>query len=98
MHSHIVNATIQVVPLAQDRHPYEWVDIAIPIIQRSGVKHEVRAFATELEGTYEEVVRVFNEVNEHLCQQECAEWITYFNVQIRSGGDITGDEKTAKYR
>ena len=98
MHKHIVNATIQVVPLAQDRHPYEWVDIAIPIIRQSGIKHEVRAFSTELEGTYEEVVQVFNNVNEHLCNMKCKEWITYFNIQIRADEDINADEKTAKYK
>lgn len=98
MHQYIVNATIQVVPLAQDRHPYDWVDIAIPIIQQSGIKHEVRAFATELEGTYEAVMKVINAVNEHLYQQGCHEWITNVQLQIRSGGDITAEEKTAKYR
>jgi uncharacterized protein YqgV (UPF0045/DUF77 family) len=98
MHSKIVNATIQVVPLAQDRHPYDWVDIAIPIIQRSGIRHEVRSFCTELEGTYEEVVKVFNDVNEHLFQLKCQEWITYFNIQLRAEADITADEKTAKYQ
>ncbi len=44
MHQFIVNATIQVLPLAQDKHPYEWVDEAIHIIQQSGIKYEVRAF------------------------------------------------------
>lgn len=98
MHQYIINATIQVIPLAQDKHPYEWVDIAIPIIQAYGIKYEVRPFSTELEGTYEQVIDVFNKVNHHLLEQNCSEWITNLQVQIRSNGDMTGEEKIEKYK
>ncbi len=98
MHNYLINASIQIVPLAQDRHPYAWVDEAIAIIQRSGIKHEVNAFATVLEGTYAEVMQVIHQVNEHLQQQGCHEWITNLQIQIRSNADITADEKTEKYR
>lgn len=97
MHQFIVNASIQILPIVQDKHPYEWVDEAIAIIQQSGIKHEVGTFATVLEGTYEEVMAVLNAVNEHLYSRECNEWITNVQLQVRSKGDITGDEKTAKF-
>jgi uncharacterized protein (TIGR00106 family) len=98
MHQYIINASIQIVPIVLDKHPYEWVDDAIAIIQQSGIKHEVGPFATVLEGTYDEVMRVINQVNEFLYQKGCAEWINNLQIQIRSNGDITGDEKTAKFR
>lgn len=99
MHNHIVNATIQVIPLAQDRHPYEWVDIAIEAIMEAGIKtYEVRAFATELEGTYDQVTSVYHAVNERLLNRECPEWITNLQIQIRSKGDMPASEKTDKYR
>ena len=98
MHSYIVNASIQIVPLAQDRHPYLWVDEAIAIIEASGVRFEVGAFATVLEGTHDAVMQVIADVQEHLYQKGCAEWITSIQLQVRSSGDITGDEKTAKYQ
>lgn len=98
MHNFIVNASIQIVPLAQDRHPYEWVDEAIAIIQAAGIKHEVSAFQTLLEGTYNEVMQVVHDVQEHLFQQGCAEWIAQVQLQVRAGGDITADEKTGKYQ
>ena len=97
MHSYIVNASIQILPVVQDRHPYEWVDEAIAVIQQSGVKYEVGAFATTLEGSYEAVMKVIHDVNEYLLAQGCAEWISNVQVQIRSKGDITGEEKTAKF-
>jgi len=99
MHQYIVNATIQVVPLAQDRHPYEWVDIAIEAIRESGItEYEVRPFATELEGSYEQVTSVYHAVNERLLDRRCTEWITNLQIQIRAAGDMPASEKTAKYR
>lgn len=98
MHNYIVNATIQILPLAQDKHPYEWVDDAIMVIEASKVKYEVRPFATELEGKYDEIISLFNDINEHLFAKKCQEWICNLQIQIRSNGDMTGDEKTAKYQ
>lgn len=98
MHQYIVNASIQILPVVQDRHAYEWVDEAIAIIQNAGIKYEVGPFATVVEGTYEEVMKVINAVNEHLFSRHCNEWITSIQLQIRSGGDITGDEKVEKFR
>ena len=98
MHQYIVNASIQIVPIVQDKHPYEWVDEAIGIIQRSGIKHEVGPFATVIEGTYDEVIKIIHAVNEYLYNKGCAEWISNVQLQIRSGGDITGEEKTMKFK
>jgi uncharacterized protein YqgV (UPF0045/DUF77 family) len=98
MHQFTVNASIQILPIVQDRHPYEWVDEGIAIIQNSGIKHEIGPFATVVEGTYAEVISVINAINEHLYTRHCNEWITSIQLQIRSGGDMTGDEKTAKFK
>jgi uncharacterized protein (TIGR00106 family) len=98
MHQFIVNASIQILPLSQDKHPYEWVDDAIAIIQESGIKYEVGAFTTVLEGTYDEVISVINQVNDCLYNKDCSEWITNVQIQIRADGDMTGDEKTIKYK
>jgi uncharacterized protein YqgV (UPF0045/DUF77 family) len=97
MHQFTVNATLQILPIVKDRHPYEWVDEAIEIIQNSGIKYKVGSFSTELEGTYEEVMRVVNLVNDYLYSKECIEWIASIQIQIRSNEDMTGDEKTAKF-
>lgn len=98
MHNYIINASIQIVPIVQDRHPYEWVDEAIAIIQQSGIKHDVGPFATVLEGKYDAVMKVIHDVNEYLYNKGCSEWISNVQIQIRSAGDITGEEKTEKFR
>jgi uncharacterized protein (TIGR00106 family) len=97
MHNYIINASIQIVPIVLDKHPYEWVDEAIEVIQKSGIKHEVGPFATVLEGTYNEVMKVINDVNEHLLSRGCAEWISNLQIQLRSDRDITANEKTEKF-
>ena len=98
MHQHIINASLQIIPVVQDRHPYEWVDEAIAVIQQSPVKYEVGPFATVLEGSYIEVLTVINNINDYLLEKGCAEWILNAQIQIRANGDITGDEKTAKFK
>lgn len=98
MHSYIVNASIQILPVGTVKHPYSWVDEAIEVIQQSGIKYEVGPFATVIEGTYNEVIKVINEVNEYLVSKGCEEWISSLQIQIRSNGDITGDEKTDKFK
>ena len=98
MHNHIINASIQIVPIVQDKHPYEWVDEAILIIQESGIKHEIGPFATVLEGTYAEVMKVINDVNEYLLSKGCDEWIANVQIQIRSNRDITSNEKIEKFK
>ena len=97
MHQYTINASIQIIPIVLDKHPYHWVDEAIAIIQKSGIKYEVTSFATILEGTYAEVMQVIHEVNEFLYEKGCAEWITNCQIQIRSADDVTGSEKTQKF-
>ena len=98
MHNYTVNASVQILPIVQDKHPYQWVDEAIAIIQQSGIKHEVGPFATVLEGSYDEVMKVVHSVNEYLYSKGCNEWISNVQLQIRSGGYITGEEKTEKFK
>src|SRR5690349_5101369 len=98
MHNYLVNGSIQIVPIVQDKHPYEWVDEAIAIIQQSGIKYEVGPFATVVEGRYDEIMKVIDDVNEYLCSKGCNEWISNIQIQIRSKADITADEKTDKFK
>lgn len=98
MHPYIINASIQLLPIVEDRHPYEWVDEAIDIIKTSGLLYEVGPFATTVEGNYGEVMALINNINEHLYGRNCAEWITSVQIQIRSGEDMTGSIKTAKHK
>jgi len=97
MHHHIINASIQIIPIVEDKHPYEWVDEAISIIQKSGIKFQVGPFSTVIEGTYVRVMQVIHDVNEYLYERGCEEWISNLQIQIRSHKDVTAEEKTKQW-
>ena len=97
MHTHIINASIQILPIVEDKHPYEWVDEAIFIIQKSGVKYKIGPFATVVEGSYVQVMQVIHAINEHLVAEQCNEWITSLQLNMRSQSDITANEKVSKF-
>lgn len=97
MHNYRVNASIQILPIVQHKHPYEWVDDAISVIQQSGIKYQIGPFATVVEGSYEEVMNVVHNINEHLFRQGCDEWIASVQFNIRSNRDITAAEKVSKF-
>jgi uncharacterized protein YqgV (UPF0045/DUF77 family) len=97
MHNYIINASIQIIPIVTDKHPYAWGDEAISVIQQSGIQYEIGPFATILEGKYEMVMKVIHDVNEYLFSRKCPEWISNVQIQIRSGGDITSQEKIEKF-
>jgi hypothetical protein len=40
---------------------------------------------------------VINDINEYLYSKSCNEWICNAQIQVRSKGDITGEEKTEKF-
>ena len=97
MHSHTICASIQILPLATQLHPYRWVDEAIAVIKASGINYKVNAFDTVLEGTYPQVMQVIKQVNDQLCSQGCEEWITHLQIQIRSKQGVSADEKTSSH-
>jgi uncharacterized protein YqgV (UPF0045/DUF77 family) len=98
MHNYTVNANLQILPLGMNRHPYVWVDEAIGVIQKSGIEFEVNAFGTVLTGTYDQVMKVINAVNEYLYIDGCEEWIVNSQIQIRNASSVNSQEKTAKFR
>lgn len=100
MHDHIINAAIQIVPVlsSSDKHPYQWVDEAIAVIHGSGLKYEVGAFATTVEGKYDEVMQLVNDINHFLQEKSCAEWICNVQLQVRCSSDITAEEKVSKFK
>ena len=97
MHSYIINASLQVVPVTDDRHPYVWIDDAIETIRASGIKYEIGPFATVLEGSYEEVMMTIHAVNDCLQSKGCKEWLCNIQLQIRHDRGVTASEKTEKY-
>lgn len=39
-HNFVVKASLQLLPVVQDKHPYAWVDEAIAVICEDGIRYE----------------------------------------------------------
>jgi uncharacterized protein (TIGR00106 family) len=90
-----VNVAVQVLPLVEE--PYPVVDQAIQIISESGVKYEVGAMETVMEGPLDQLLEVAKSA--HLaCLEAGAEKVVTI---IKIGDHVSGttiDEKVRKYR
>ena len=93
MHNFITNASIQLVPIVQHRHPYEWVDEVIALIGKSGLPFTVGPFGTAVEGTYAGIRQLIDDINNYLHQHQCAEWLLNVQWQMRAAEDVTIEEK-----
>jgi uncharacterized protein YqgV (UPF0045/DUF77 family) len=94
MNQKLTNASIQLIPIVEDRHPYEWVDEVIALIDKSGLMYKVGPFGTVVEGTYDQINDLIQSINTYLYRQNCTEWVLNVQWHIRSGGDVTVEEKT----
>lgn len=98
-HSYIISASLQLVPIVSGaKHPYEWIDEVIAIIKASGLPYEVGPFSTSIESDYKSVMKLIDNINSFLFTQKCPEWVLQTQLQLRSGADMTSNEKTDKYR
>jgi len=90
-----VNISIQVLPLIEDAYPI--VDHAIETIHSSGVKYEVGAMETVMEGPLDDLLAIAKEA--HLaCFKAGAEKVV---TLIKIGDDVSGtsiESKVGKYR
>ncbi|MNB76116.1 hypothetical protein D3C81_236450 [compost metagenome] len=90
--------SIQVIPKTpggEDSIPY--VDTAIEVIQRSGVKHQVNALETTMEGELPELLEIVKEMQEALIEAGCPSVISQIKIAHYPSG-ISMDGLTEKYR
>lgn len=97
MHTHQINAQIQLLPIGTTEHPYYWVDKAIEKIQKSGLKYLVGPFGTSIEGSMADIQHLLFQLNEMLLADGCPEWL--FNVQyhIKAHEPVKAGDKTRKF-
>lgn len=93
-----INAAIQVLPRSSAKGTYELVDVAIEVIQKSGLAYQVCPFETVVEGSYDEVMAVVKEVNEAVYNAGAEEMITNLKIQTRNNQDVYIDDKMNKYK
>lgn len=93
----LINAAIQVLPRSSEKGTYELVDLAIEIIQHSGMKYRVCPFETVVEGAYDDVMRLIKEIHEAVYAGGADEMITNIKIQTRHNQDVFIEDKMSKY-
>ena len=74
-----VNLAIQVLPFSESEDKYVIIDKAIAVIAESGLKYVVCPFETVVEGTYDEVMEVVQDIKHSCLLAECGR----FNYQSK---------------
>lgn len=98
MHQHLINASLQLIPIDHASRAMPKIDKAIDIIKASGLASEVGPFGTTVEGPYYQVIALVNALNEMMLESSDTEWVLNIQMHIHPAGDITMQGKTAKHR
>jgi len=92
-----INLAIQVLPKSSTKGTYELVDVAIELIQRSGLKYRVCPFETVIEGQYDEVMKLVKDIHDAVYANGAEEMITNIKIQTRYNQDVFIEDKMEKY-
>jgi len=92
-----INLAIQVLPRSSTKGTYELVDVAIELIQKSGLKFRVCPFETVIEGYYDEVMKLVKDIHEAVYAGGAEEVIANIKIQTRHNQDVFIDDKMNKY-
>ncbi|HET7558388.1 MAG TPA: thiamine-binding protein [Limnochordia bacterium] len=90
--------SIQILPKTtgeQDVIPL--VDRAIAVIQAAGVKHQVSALETTMEGELDHLLRIVAQMQDEMIAAGCPSVISQIKILYAPSG-VSMDRLTAKYR
>jgi len=92
-----VNVSLQILPIVKEETIYEIVDKVIKYIDRSGVKYEVGAMETTMEGDFDKLMDIVKEAQK-ICEEEgVPRIVSIVKIDYKPEG-VTIDEKVEKYR
>ncbi|MDI3471963.1 MAG: hypothetical protein PWQ20_604 [Thermotogaceae bacterium] len=92
-----ITMSIQLLPLVKnDKELYEIIDNAIEIIGSSGLKFEVNAHSTIVEGDFERLLEIVKKIKENTLKVS-KRFVLNVQFDVSEKG-VTIDEKTKKYR
>lgn len=91
-----INVAVQLLPTKTSKDKIELIDAAILLIKQSGLKHLVCPFETVIEGTYDEIFNLINQIRIQSIKNGCEELI--INIKIHAGSkDLFFEDKLVKY-
>lgn len=92
-----INVAVQVLPRSGTKGTYELVDVAIELIQKSGLKYRVCPFETVIEGYYDEIMKLVKDIHEAVYASGAEEMITNMKIQTHYNQDVFIEDKMNKY-
>ena len=93
----IMNAAIQVVPLEKSTIAMEIVDRSIEIIQKSGLQYTVCPFETSVDGTWEQINSLLNDLKNQLKNESIEDALINVKFQISNGKSTVGADNIQKF-
>ncbi len=96
MSGYNVNLSLQVVPI-NSLNSYKMIDEAIEVIQKSGIKYEVGPFATIMEGPFEKLLEIVQEVKSTVMMNEIDELLFNIQIHMKKGRSVKMEDKTSKF-
>ena len=96
----LANLDIQILPSLEggtEKDKYRVIDAVIGYIQKTGLKYEVGALGTVVEGEFEELLEILKKSQE-ICFTEGADRVCTMAKFDHKKEGITIDEKVAKFR
>ena len=94
-----MNLAIQILPMHMNKEQaYSAIDAAIAKIEASGLKYVVCPFETVIEGTYEEVIKLVDDMQDAAYDNGAESLIVNMKLHRSKSGDMYIDDKIGKYR
>ncbi len=91
------NVSIQVLPVVPEEELYGVVDKVIEYIDFCGVKYEVGAMETTMEGELDQLLEIVKKAQQICVENGAARVVSIIKIDYKPNG-VTMDEKIGKYR
>jgi uncharacterized protein (TIGR00106 family) len=92
-----VNLALQIIPKSTTVDMYRLIDLAIEVIQKSGLKYLVCPFETVIEGEYEEVMELIRKAQETCFSAGADELIVNIKIHRSATTDLYFEDKISKF-
>lgn len=91
-----INLGIQIAPILAREDGFPIIDECIRLIQASGIPYTVTPFETVLEGEYQEIMTLVDQLY-HKANNLSSETVINIRIHTRRDADVIGKEKTEKF-
>lgn len=93
-----VNASLQLVPMDEPDKAMPLIDEAIALLRQTGLPVEVGPFGTSIEGPYEQVMQLVQQLNQYMLQHSRHDWLLNLQLHLHPTKAVTMHAKTSKHR